>query len=79
MVNDEAVAYRPEAVSEHEGVWQEQEDAYPQERGEGNARFVGARVHESCQFSGISVGKQEIAIPAATSLTDGCDPSLRSG
>jgi hypothetical protein len=51
FADDEAIVDGPKAMSEHEGVRKQQEEAHPEEWREVDDRFVSSRVHFSCQIS----------------------------
>src|SRR5437870_11777207 len=59
-MNHHAFAHRPQAVRKHERVGEQEERANPDERREGNERFVGARVHGKVVslYSPTRVGSQ---------------------
>src|SRR5437016_5256299 len=65
-----AFAHRPQAVRKHERVGEQEERANPDERREGNERFVGARVHGKVVslYSATRVGSQ-------SEKTKSCSPA----
>jgi hypothetical protein len=52
-MNQESIADYPETVREHERIRKKQKETYPEQRWNGNDRFVRARVHSLISGSGL--------------------------